>query len=86
MLRLGLVLLLLPAIGMMTGYMMERSLIDACLDAGGSYDYVAEACDPVGNHAFVPFSRRNPLLVNGGMLLSSVGLLLCLGGLYRRRV
>jgi hypothetical protein len=86
MLRLGLVLLLLPAIGMMTGYMMERSLIDACLDAGGSYDYIAEACDPVGNHAFVPFGRRNPLLVNGGMLLSSVGLLLCLGGLYRRRV
>ncbi|ANG64975.1 hypothetical protein A8C75_22495 [Marinobacterium aestuarii] len=85
MLRLGLLLLLVPAIGMMVGYMMEQSLIDACLDAGGSFDYAAEACDPVGNHAFVPFSARKPLLVNGGMLLSTLGLFLCLGGLYTRR-
>jgi hypothetical protein len=85
MLRLGLLLLLVPAIGMMSGYMLEQSVIDACLDAGGAFDYAAEACDPAGDHAFVPFSARNPLLVNGGMLLSMLGLLLCLGGLYRRR-
>jgi hypothetical protein len=85
MLKLGLMLLLAPAIAMMSGYMLEQSEINACLDAGGSYDYTAEACDPVSHHAFVPFSMRFPLLVNGGMLLSMAGLLLCLGGLYRRR-
>ncbi len=85
MLKLGLLLLLVPAAAMMSGYLMEQSVIDACLDAGGSYDYVAEACDPVSNHAFVPFSARYPLLVNGGMLLSVAGLLLCIGGLYRRQ-
>ena len=30
---------------------------DACLDSGGSYDYVAGRCDYVQNHPFVPFYR-----------------------------
>ncbi|GGO77269.1 hypothetical protein GCM10011348_06400 [Marinobacterium nitratireducens] len=85
MLRIGLLLLVLPGLVMMGAYMFEQSAVDACLDGGGSWNYDAGACDSTGNHPFVPFSARHPLLVNGGMLLSVVGLLFCLAGLYRRR-
>jgi hypothetical protein len=30
---------------------------DACLDSGGSYDYVAGQCDHSINHPFLPFYR-----------------------------
>ncbi|MFC6670645.1 hypothetical protein [Marinobacterium aestuariivivens] len=85
MLRLGLLLLVLPGLAMMAGFMLEQSAVDACLDSGGSYEYAAGTCDSTGNHPFVPFSARYPLLVNGGMSLSVIGLLLCLTGLYRGR-
>ncbi len=85
MLRIGLVLLVLPGLAMMGAFMLEQSAVDACLDGGGAWNYGSGACESAGNHPFVPFSARHPLLVNGGMLLSVVGLLLCLVGLYRRR-
>lgn len=31
---------------------------DSCLDAGGSYDYVAHRCDYVVSHLSVPFYRK----------------------------
>ena len=30
---------------------------DACLDAGGSYDYLARRCDHSVSHPFLPFYR-----------------------------
>ncbi|MBV0933228.1 hypothetical protein [Marinobacterium weihaiense] len=86
MLRLGLILLVVPALLLMGGYFYDLSLADACLDQGGSWNYQAAECDAAGaDHPFVPFMVRHPLIVNGSMLLSVVGLLICMAGLYRRR-
>lgn len=85
MLKVGLLLLVLPSLALMAGYLWEQSAVDACLDGGGSWNYATAACDASHNHPFVPFSARHPWLVNGGMLLSLAGLLCCLAGLYRRR-
>ncbi|WP_372831883.1 hypothetical protein [Pontibacterium sp.] len=83
-LRIGLLLLILPLVVMMGSYFTELSAVNACLSAGGSYDYFNGVCDQTLTHAYSPFMERNPLLVNGGMLLSVLGLFLCLAGLYTR--
>lgn len=85
MLRIGLLLLILPGILLMGSYLYELSQVDACLEGGGSWNYPEAFCDREARHPFVPFMVRHPLLVNGGMLLSVLGLLLCMAGLYRRR-
>lgn len=85
MLKLGLLLLVLPSVLLMGGYLHDLSLVDACGDSGGSWNYLDARCDTDQQHPFVPYMARHPLLVNGGMLLSVVGLLLCIAGLYRRR-
>ncbi|MBY4676543.1 hypothetical protein [Marinobacterium arenosum] len=84
MLRIGLLLLIVPGLLMMAGYLYEQSLVDACLDSGGSFDFHQGECDLQQQHEFVPYMIRHPLLVNGGMLLSVVGLFCCLYGLYVR--
>ncbi len=83
-LRIGLVLLIVPGVIMMAGYMNELSAVNACIEAGGSFDYTNALCDQSQKHPFIPYMARNPLLVNGGMLLSVVGLFFCLAGLYTR--
>lgn len=85
MLRIGLLLLTLPGVLLMGSYFYELSQVDACLDSGGSWNYLEARCDRAKEYPFVPYMARHPLLVNGGMLLSVLGLLLCLAGLYRRR-
>lgn len=86
MLRLGLILLVVPAVLLMAGYLYDLAQAGACLEQGGAWDYRSARCDAAGaDHPFVPFMVRHPLWVNGGMLLSVFGLLLCLAGLYRRR-
>ena len=84
MLRLGLLLLVIPSVLLMVGYMYEQSLVSGCLDAGGSFNYTENACDQQNTHPFVPYLARHPLWVNGGMLLTVLGTLLCIVGLYKR--
>lgn len=84
MLRLGLILLVVPGLLLMGTYMYEQSLVSACVEAGGSFDYVDQFCDMNTTQPFISLMARQPLLVNGGMLLSSIGLLICLAGLYVR--
>lgn len=83
-LRIGLFLLIVPGVVMMAFYLNELSAVKECLAAGGSFDYINTVCDQAQKHPFSPFMVRNPLLVNGGMLLSVVGLFFCLAGLYTR--
>ncbi|MGB0466028.1 MAG: hypothetical protein ACPGF7_00685 [Pontibacterium sp.] len=83
-LRIGLLLLIVPGLLMMAVYFNELSAVNACLETGGSYNYSQSLCDASQTQPFVPFMMRNPLLVNGGMLLSVVGLFFCLAGLYSR--
>lgn len=86
MLKFGLALLTLPAIAMMAGYMVEQNQVEACIQAGGVWHWAAETCESSGKYPFVSFMQRNPLLVNGGMLLVVLGLLMTLVGLYRPKM
>ena len=57
-------------------FVRELSAVDACLDAGGSFDYVRMACDHAANHPFVPFTARHPALswgTGGALVLALVG-------------
>ena len=80
----GLLLMVVPSVAMMGGYWAELSEARACMAQGMGFDYRTGDCIE-GSTIFVPFSERQPLLVNGGMLLSTLGLFLCLIGLYKKR-
>ncbi|MFY0658011.1 hypothetical protein [Neptunomonas sp.] len=84
MLKLGLLLLIVPCVLLMGGYIYEYSLVDSCRAQGGSFDYLRQLCDNAQTHPFIPFMMRHPLQVNGGMLLAVVGLCCCVVGLYKR--
>ncbi|WP_419415964.1 hypothetical protein [Pontibacter sp. JAM-7] len=75
--------MVIPAVLIIGLYFSELNEVQACLDQGGSWHYQVGVCDLEKSHPFVPFLVRYPLLVNGGMLLSCLGLLLCVVGLYR---
>lgn len=85
MLRVGLILLVLPCLALMAGFMYEQSSVNDCLSSGGSFNYSLMACDMDNQHPFVPYMARHPLAVNGGMLVAVLGLFTCIFGLYRRR-
>jgi uncharacterized membrane protein HdeD (DUF308 family) len=38
----------------------EFVAVDACLDVGGSFDYVQSRCDRGESHEFVAYSDRHP--------------------------
>lgn len=84
MLRLGLLLLIVPSLLMMGVYFWELSDVRACTYAGGYWDYLERACRDTPQ-PFVSLLERSPLLVNGGMLLSVLGVGLCMVGLYVKR-
>jgi len=83
MLKYGLILLIVPAVALMAGYMVEQNQIETCLQSGGVWNWAAERCETSGKYPFVSFMMRYPLLVNGGMLLVVLGLLITIVGLYR---
>lgn len=85
MLRIGLLLLVLPSVLLMGVFFYEQMQISDCLAGGGYWDYLQSVCDQQ-SHPFIPLMARKPLLVNGGMLLSCLGLLITIVGLYRRRM
>lgn len=86
LLKWGLVLLVLPLVLLMGFWSLEFIEVSNCLHAGGSYDYFEGQCLMDGQGRFIPFAERYPVLVNGSLWLSCAGLLLCIFGLYRRRM
>jgi hypothetical protein len=85
MLRLGLLLLIMPTFVLMGVYFWEfGSVRDCTLVQGGHWDYLAGTCRDMPQ-AFVPWVERQPWLVNGGMLLSLAGMVMCMLGLYVKR-
>lgn len=81
MLRVGLLLLIVPAALLMFFYFYEQAAIDACLDQGGSFNYRDALCDMESAHPFIPLIARYPLQINGAMLISLIGLGMCMKGL-----
>ncbi len=84
MLKIGLLLLVVPSLVLMTIFFIDQSTVDACINEGGSYNYLLAECDFEQKHPFQPLMARYPMLVNGTMLLSVVGLLFCMKGLLWR--
>ncbi|MYL23278.1 hypothetical protein [Vreelandella massiliensis] len=84
MVRLGLLLLILPLFVLMGVYFWELNDVRECQLGGGHWDYLANVCRDAPQ-PFVPWVERMPLLVNGGLLLSVLGLVLCMVGLYQKR-
>lgn len=86
MLKAGITLLVLPGLLLMLAWWFDYKAALDCLYAGGSYDYLAQACLNDGSQPpFVSFAQRHPLGVNGFLVVSLLGLGLTMGGLYRRR-
>lgn len=81
---LGLALMVIPSVAMMSGFWSELTEVQKCTAEGMGFDYRTGECIE-GSTIFVPFSERQPLLVNSGMLLSTLGLIFCLIGLYKKR-
>ncbi|MWJ27269.1 hypothetical protein GPM19_03460 [Halomonas sp. ZH2S] len=84
MIRLGLLLLILPIFILLGVYFWELGDVRECQLGGGYWDYVAGVCSDTPQ-PFVSWLERYPWLVNGGMLLSVVGLGLCMVGFYVKK-
>ncbi|MGQ7246133.1 hypothetical protein ACUN9Y_02210 [Halomonas sp. V046] len=83
--RVGLLLLVVPILVLLGLYFVELGDIRQCqLVDQGHWDYLVGACRDTPQ-PFVPWIIRHPWVVNGGLLVSIVGLGLCMLGLYRRR-
>ncbi|MGC2185634.1 MAG: hypothetical protein WA637_20370, partial [Terriglobales bacterium] len=55
-------LILIPLV-LVGDYAREFLRVDSCLDRGGSYDYMVQACDFHNSHLFVPYSKRHKALI-----------------------
>ncbi|QJQ94495.1 MULTISPECIES: hypothetical protein [Halomonadaceae] len=84
MMRLGLLLLVTPLFMLMGVYFWELGDVRECTLSGGYWDYYERRCRDTPQ-PFVSWLERHPLLVNGGMLLSVLGLVMCMVGLYTKR-
>lgn len=85
-LKLGLILLIFPLAALMGDYFAELSMVNECIRAQGSFDYIKQVCDFAQQQPFVPYFQRHPAWVNSAFIVSLVGLLMCFFGLYRRRM
>jgi hypothetical protein len=77
----GLVLIVLGcalAVWPVMTYVTEFIAVDACLDAGGSFDYGQSRCDRARTHPVVAYSARHPMLLASmaaGGLVSAIGVI-----------
>lgn len=84
MLKLGSLLLIAPILVLMGVYFWELSDVRECVLSGGHWNYLEGACRDTPQ-PFVSWLERHPWLVNGGMLLSLAGMVLCMVGLYVKK-
>ncbi|WP_168012500.1 hypothetical protein [Halomonas salinarum] len=82
--RVGLALLILPILVLLTIYFVELGKVRECLFDNGHWDYIAGVCRDTPQ-PFVPWLERAPWLVNGGLLLSVLGLGMTMVGLYVKK-
>ncbi|GHE21891.1 hypothetical protein [Halomonas urumqiensis] len=84
MLRLGLLLLVAPILVLLGVYFWELGDVRECTLSGGHWDYLEGVCRDTPQ-PFVSWLQRHPWLVNGGMLLSVIGMGMCMVGLYVKK-
>jgi uncharacterized membrane protein YciS (DUF1049 family) len=66
-------IILMPAIILVATYAKEFIVVDKCLDAGGSYNYMAGECDFNISHQVLPFNERHSLLYMVGIFSGIIG-------------
>jgi len=66
-------IILMPAIILVATYAKEFIAVDKCLDAGGSYNYMAEECDINSSHPVLPFNERHSFLYMAGIMSGIIG-------------
>ena len=66
-------IILIPAIILAATYAREFIVVDKCLDAGGSYNYMAGECDISISHPVLPFNERHSFLYVAGILSGITG-------------
>ena len=62
-------------------WMREASIVDACLDSGGSFDYVRMMCDTEQKHSYIGYGDRHP---GAKGAVGAATVLLCAGLVLRR--
>jgi hypothetical protein len=67
------VLLLSVAAYALAPILGELRVVDACLDGGGSFDYLASKCSSVVTHPHIPFLQRRGFQLVAGALFASGG-------------
>lgn len=78
----GAVMLLFAAwLAVLVIWVRDALAADACLDSGGSFDYIHTRCDTARNHPFVPFIVRHPYAI--GIAGALTVLLPAIAGLRR---
>ena len=65
--------ILMPAFLLVVAYAKEFISVDKCLDAGGSYNYMAGECDIVSSQPVIPFNERHSFLYMAGILSGITG-------------
>jgi hypothetical protein len=63
------------AVALLSPLAAEFFAVDACLDGGGSFDYVRSVCDRVANHSYVPVFARQGFRIAGSVALVIFGVL-----------
>jgi hypothetical protein len=84
MLKTGTLLLSLQCILLVGAYWWELMDVNACLESGGSFDYINSVCSMSEKFEFVSYSIRHPWLVNGGLLVAMVGLVMTTLGMLQK--
>ncbi|HEU4885280.1 MAG TPA: hypothetical protein VFT45_23665 [Longimicrobium sp.] len=65
-------LLLLVLVPLAFVSLRETRSVNACAEAGGSYDYASRECDMAASHAYEPFMERHGVLI-GATLVALLG-------------
>lgn len=62
----------------------ELCAVDACLDRGGSFDYLASECSSVITHPYIPFLQRRGFQLVAGVLFASAAVSALTGAVRAR--
>ena len=77
------VALMLVAVGVIWSPLATFFAVDSCLDAGGSFDYVARVCDFEQTHTYAP--TNNAARFSFGVALALSGVAVTIAARYGRR-